>query len=76
MRKKIFLAEYGILDFAAKQEGLETYHISDIKNMDFKEFSNLHNKTANEHKFGMFYVDEKNYLISWKKTIDELEQNR
>lgn len=75
MGKKLFLKSDGILDIAAKSEGMKTYEISDIENMTFEEFSKPVLDNDAEKKFGKHYIDERNYLKTWKKTLDSLKDD-
>lgn len=76
MGKKLFLRKGGVLDLAAKGEKMDVCYVTDIPKMDFAEFSNLNIDAKNEKKFGEYYMDEKNYLEAWKRTLDGLERGR
>lgn len=72
MNKKLFLNDNGILKHASDAEKMETYSVGDIDKMDFSQFRKKLTDVKNEHEFGLFYIDDLNYLKTWKDTLEHL----
>lgn len=72
MKKKFFLNKDGILKIAADSEKMETYTTDQISTMDFDTFRKPLSNTVNEYKFGDKYINDDNYLVAWRDTLNAL----
>lgn len=74
MEKKLFLNKDGIIKLSTELENIEAYNTEDIDHMDFTEFKKPIKEPIFGKEFAKFYINEENYINSWIKTIQKLEQ--
>lgn len=73
LNKKIYLNNKGIIAQGMKLEGIEFAYTNDIGNISFEELSKINN--CNRGKlFAKYYIDSKNIVSQWAKTINELNK--
>lgn len=73
MNKTFFLDKKGILRQAADSERIKTYLIEDLDTISFSQFKQKLIDNHAERNFGLYYIDDKNYLRIWKGTLDSLK---
>lgn len=73
---KLFLNENGIIKLTMMLEMIETYNVSEIKNMSFDEFSRPVKPNDNNIRFADEYLNEINAVNKFKVLIDELRKSK